>query len=561
MKIRLTEQELIQLGLVNAMPVIEEDYSVDIDTEGEVKTISEKYDNEYLSLASINRTKNLLVNDLHKIAFSGKYSDLIGVPSLATAFKDGLLSKENYSKLDNLENYLKLKTDVGHLHKFSDLTEVPMASDSRDGLMSQVHYKLLSNGLSKVATTGLYTDLDGKPDIASELQDGLLSKELFKEMNAIAKTFGSSFSQNSSGIYVYNHSHTVEDIHGIPDVVKNTDIDIEKIIRIIDGYSSVYAGYDDSGNYYKGFMRGEDKRKLDQIESNANYYIHPDKHNVTMIDGLANVATTGSYSDLLGAPDILGTINSVDSQNGIAIGSTGGLQIRKEGLPRISFQRGIQYFHDANVATKASIEITDKNENELLYSLVNGVNYRIKNESGSMINITPKLTAYSNCELEVTGNITLKHLQDPEATGYNGLVLGKDTANNSIEYGRHSMGIIGNRTIGFGNNRYGTEEYTAFINTQTGDLYLKGDLYIQGTINSAYKDEVDGVSIPSLESDVPTTRNIAEVAKDIDVHITERNGSINMTDTILALLDKIEELSNIIERQDIRLRQIEKELY
>ena len=76
MKIKFTEQELIQLGIKKekdiSLPSLDEDYSVNVDTSGETAGRLERYDGDYLSLAAINRNKNLLVNDLHKVAFSGK---------------------------------------------------------------------------------------------------------------------------------------------------------------------------------------------------------------------------------------------------------------------------------------------------------------------------------------------------------------------------------------------------------------------------------------------------------------------------------------------------------
>lgn len=49
-----------------------------------------------------------------------------------------------------------------------------------------------------------------------------------------------------------------------------------------------------------GLMSVSDKIKLD----NLSEYIHPQKHPVTMITGLANIATTGNYNDLINRPII-----------------------------------------------------------------------------------------------------------------------------------------------------------------------------------------------------------------------------------------------------------------
>lgn len=49
----------------------------------------------------------------------------------------------------------------------------------------------------------------------------------------------------------------------------------------------------------------EEKQKLAGIAAGANAYTHPDSHPASMITGLAPVATSGKYSDLVGTPDTM----------------------------------------------------------------------------------------------------------------------------------------------------------------------------------------------------------------------------------------------------------------
>lgn len=56
----------------------------------------------------------------------------------------------------------------------------------------------------------------------------------------------------------------------------------------------------------------EEKNKLAGIAANANNYIHPSTHAVSMITGLATVATSGSYNDLSNKPTIPAAV-TVDS--------------------------------------------------------------------------------------------------------------------------------------------------------------------------------------------------------------------------------------------------------
>lgn len=46
----------------------------------------------------------------------------------------------------------------------------------------------------------------------------------------------------------------------------------------------------------------EYKSKIDEIEANANNYIHPDTHDVEMITGLSKVSKSGDYNDLINKP-------------------------------------------------------------------------------------------------------------------------------------------------------------------------------------------------------------------------------------------------------------------
>ena len=68
--------------------------------------------------------------------------------------------------------------------------------------------------------------------------------------------------------------------------------------------------YGDATTTTHGLMTAADKVKLNGIEAGANKYSHPATHPATMITGLANVATSGSYSDLSNKP---GTMNGASS--------------------------------------------------------------------------------------------------------------------------------------------------------------------------------------------------------------------------------------------------------
>lgn len=86
--------------------------------------------------------------------------------------------------------------------------------------------------------------------------------------------------------------------------------------QIGNGVSSGHAGIKvnrgDSSPYYMVFDETDDMFKVGTMDTlqilathsyvQQNKYIHPEKHNVTEISGLSNIATSGSYNDLLDKP-------------------------------------------------------------------------------------------------------------------------------------------------------------------------------------------------------------------------------------------------------------------
>lgn len=70
------------------------------------------------------------------------------------------------------------------------------------------------------------------------------------------------------------------------------------------GAAASSHGHDAATSSAAGFMSATDKAKLDGIASGANAYSHPASHPASMITGLADVATSGSYNDLSDKPTI-----------------------------------------------------------------------------------------------------------------------------------------------------------------------------------------------------------------------------------------------------------------
>lgn len=161
----------------------------------------------------------------------------------ATHDSDGLMSKEDKTKLDTVEenaNYYEHPT---------------------------THPADMIEGLATVATTGSYTDLENKPKL-SEIEDDLGT--------------------------LTSYVHDVESVH---------EVDAVKIYyKVADSETANVINIPQANDQFAGLISVEDKAKLDSLESGANAYVHPDTHPASMITGLAEVATTGSYISLEDTP-------------------------------------------------------------------------------------------------------------------------------------------------------------------------------------------------------------------------------------------------------------------
>ena len=175
---------------------------------------------------------------------------------------------------------------------FTDTTYGPVTEEANglmtfqdknklDGIESQAnnyihpttHPASMIEGLSTVATTGNFNDLENKPENLSDLTDDIGVGNSINKIKISAAATRVDFdymdnlkSGNNSGWYSLI----------IPSVNTST----------------------------AGVMLPEDKSKLNDIEAGANKYIHPATHDVSMITGLSTVATSGSYNDLSDLPEL-----------------------------------------------------------------------------------------------------------------------------------------------------------------------------------------------------------------------------------------------------------------
>lgn len=144
-----------------------------------------------------------------------------------------------------------------------------------------------ADSLATVATSGSYNDLSDKPTIPSAYTLPTASNTVMGGVK-----IGSNISV-SSGTISITKSNVTSALGYTPPTSDTT-------------YVNATASA-------AGLMSSSDKSKLDSIAANANNYIHPASHPVSMITGLAAVATSGSYNDLTNKPTIPEQI-TVDSE-------------------------------------------------------------------------------------------------------------------------------------------------------------------------------------------------------------------------------------------------------
>lgn len=80
---------------------------------------------------------------------------------------------------------------------------------------------------------------------------------------------------------------------------------LESLSETVDGKANVSHTHtfdDVLETTSKKVMTAAERTKLNGIETGANNYVHPSTHAASMITGLANVATSGKYSDLTDIP-------------------------------------------------------------------------------------------------------------------------------------------------------------------------------------------------------------------------------------------------------------------
>lgn len=196
-----------------------------------------------------------------------------------------------------------LTTEVGYGDAYSTAVSLQNKLDDIDttvaGKANATHSQSANTitGLSTVATTGRYADLDGKPTIPTSLPANGGNADTVDNMHA------SDFAASSHTHTQYastSHTHEQGDITGLTDALDG---------KASTNHTHNYAAATHTHSLdsvtettTKKIMTVEERTKLSGVAENANNYTHPTSHAASMITGLAAVATSGEYADLSGKP-------------------------------------------------------------------------------------------------------------------------------------------------------------------------------------------------------------------------------------------------------------------
>ena len=288
-----------------------------------------------------------MITGLAKVATSGNYEDLNGIPTNLSDLNDDLgisVVTENYMSNFSLTPHSSVVTLEYTEGEEYGSVDIPAAQQDAAGVMSAIDKQKLDNiearanlyihpdthpasmitGLAPVATSGKYEDLTGNATIGNLTITGNLTvqgdsttinaetvttKDNIIEVNS-GET-GAGVTSGNAGIVI--DRGTEDDYYIIFDeesdsLKTGTEGNLTAIATedyVNDQIANAITGIPDAGEDTPGLLTPEDKAKLDSIEAGANKYIHPDTHPASMITGLATVATSGSYNDLTDKPESL----------------------------------------------------------------------------------------------------------------------------------------------------------------------------------------------------------------------------------------------------------------
>lgn len=280
---------------------------------------------------------------------------------------------------ENANNYTHPETHSAAIIEETSLKKV-MTAEERTKLAGiesgankyshpSTHPATMITGLSDVATSGSYDDLSDKPT----------------SMTPTA------------------HTHAQSEITGLE--------------TALSGKSNTNHTHTAASTSVAGFMSAADKTKLNGIATNANAYTHPSTHAASMITGLADIATSGSYNDLSDTPTSMTPKAHTHAQSDIT-----GLATALSGKSDTS--------HTHSTATTTAAGFMSKDDKSKLDGIATGANKTTVDSALSSTSTNPVQNKVVNTALSGKANTSHTHTQS-QVTGLETALAGKAASSHS----------------------------------------------------------------------------------------------------------------------------------
>lgn len=243
------------------------------------------------------------VTDIEKKLWNNKASK-----DLVTIFSPGLMSSADKEKLDTIEKYAnsfdlpedieanRILTDDQHMFvtraerdKIALATTSELANDERDGLMSKDNFLKLYNieaGANKYIHPAKHSATDIAQDTLHRFVTDSQVHEWDNKETVMQAQYKADRAERNANEYT---DQKIKDLVGAAPEALDTLADIAEALNNSEDFAAImtlelsnkvcFQEYDNHVNNLVTHMSTQDRAKFNSIEENANYYIHPAQHN------------------------------------------------------------------------------------------------------------------------------------------------------------------------------------------------------------------------------------------------------------------------------------------
>lgn len=302
-----------------------------------------------------------------------------------------------------------IATEIGYGNSYSSEVSLQDKLDDIDATVAQkanaTHNQSANTitGLSTVATTGLYNDLEGAPS-SLPAKGGNADTVDNKHASDFA-TASHTHTQYASA----SHTHAQSDITGLTDALSGKANANHTHNYAAATHTHTLDSVTETTD--KKIMTADERDKLSGIAAGANNYSHPASHPASMITGLSTVATSGKYSDLSGKPTSMTPTAHTHAQSDVT-----GLADALAGKAAAS------HTHSAVTTTTNGMMIAS--DKQKLDGIAAGANKTVVDSAMSPTSTNPVQNKVVNSALSGKANSTHTHAQS-DVTGLTSALNGK----------------------------------------------------------------------------------------------------------------------------------------